>query len=177
MAAPTTDHRSRYLVAGLLLMLHAYPVPVPAQWAVNPQAELATGQQAMVAYTRNEQGYTLEIFRDAGSVRSRFILNGGLAGFSDRYCPTYQIDQGTPNNLSVDGGPCVHGQQSAEYILGYIEGNNVVSPLLLALMNGNAITFRFQLKSGDFRETQISLAGSKRSMTTVIGETVTVRAR
>ena len=49
--------------------------------------------------------------------------------------------------------------------------------VLLALMDGNTLSFRFRLMSGDYRETNISLRGSKRSMTTVIGEEVIVRAR
>jgi hypothetical protein len=82
-----------------------------------------------------------------------------------------------PRNESIDGTPCRAGDGWAEFIFGQVENGHVVSPVLLALMDGNTLSFRFRLMSGDYRETNISLRGSKRSMTTVIGEEVIVRAR
>jgi hypothetical protein len=164
-----------YLVAALSIF---YPFPSHAQWTVNTNIKNEAGAQTMVAYTSNEAGYSLEIYKDSSStIRSRFSLNNQLIKFKERTCPTYQIDMGTPGNVSVNGAPCLSSGRWAEYILGQIEGNEVSSSILLSIMNGITITFRFQLDNGDFRETSISLSGSKRSMTTVIGEEITVRAR
>ena len=44
----------------------------------------------------------------------------------------------------------------------------------LALMNGNSITFLFELSNKDYRQTSFSLQGSKRAMTTAFGEKVSV---
>jgi hypothetical protein len=42
-------------------------------------------------------------------------------------------------------------------------------------INGNTLSFRFRLESGDYRETKFSLSGSKRSIVSVIGEQVLVK--
>ncbi len=135
-------------------------------------------QSGMVARTTNEQGYSLEIYKDARSnIRGRFSLSEGPGGLRDRVCPTYQVDNRPPDNVSVNGAPCLMGHAWAEYILGHAQEDRIVSPLLLHIMEGFTLKFRFQLANGDYRETGISLSGSKRSLTAVIGERVTVRAR
>jgi hypothetical protein len=176
-----TDNAGRShagLMSCLIVVLAYSPPTVLAQWTVNSSISSDTGIQTPVAYTSNADGYTLEIYKDpVSAIRSRFTLNNSLTGFKERTCPTYQIDQGAPNNLSIDGAVCQSGERWAEFVLGRIEGDYIISAPLLSVMNGNILTFRFQLESGDFRETNISLSGSKRSMTTVIGETISVRAR
>ena len=145
-----------------------------AEWAVVQQRE-ANDALTTIARTTNEQGYSLEIYRDAaGAVRSRFSLREGLLTFSEKSCPTYQIDRGQPLNRSINSAICLASNRWAEYVLGYIVDRNVESRTLLALMNGINIAFRFRLAGGDYRETQFSLLGSKRSLTEALGVDVTV---
>jgi len=162
----------------VIMIYLSCPTTTFAQWTVNSNIKNETGIQTSVAYTSNDEGYTLEIYKDSSSaIRSRFTLNDKLVKFKDDNCPTYQVDQGTPANLSVNGAPCLSNGSWAEYILGNIDGEKITSATLLSIMNGITMTFRFQLENGDYRETAISLSGSKRSMTMVIGETIIVRAR
>lgn len=162
----------------ILIFVADYPSAVSAQWVVNPNMRDELGTETVVAYTRNQEGYTLEIYKDSVSaIRGRITLDEGLLKFEDRLCPSYQIDQGTPGNVSINGASCLAGDNWAEYILAYARDGQIVSPLLLSIMNGNAATFRFRLENGDYRQTTISLLGSKRSLTTILGEDVTVTAR
>jgi hypothetical protein len=163
----------------ILIVLAAGYVPVAnAQWQVNEDARSDTGEQIRTAFTHNEAGYSLEVYKDSVSaIRLRFSLGDGLLQFRKGSCPTYQIDKGTPANLSFNNEPCQTGDSWVEYILGSISDNQIRSNLLLSIMNGNAIIYRYQLETGDYRESSISLVGSKRSMTSVIGENMIVRAQ
>jgi hypothetical protein len=163
------------------LIFHLFmvmPLSVSAQWAVGTETEVQGDQPARIAYTRNQDGYTLEIYRDAAdTVRSRFIVKEGLLKLEEKSCPTYQIDNGMPNNGSIDGAPCLSNDKWAEYIFGRIQDESINSSVLMALMDGITLTFRFRLENGDYRETRFSLSGSKRSMASVIGEQVIVKSQ
>lgn len=151
------------------------PAAAAAGWNILIRNDQDAETNIKIASSRNSDGYGLEIYRDpANAIRSRFILAGGLLQFAENICPTYQIDRGTPNNLSIDDTPCQLDQTSAEYILGYVENGNIASSNLLALMNGIAISYRFRLVNGDYRETKFSLQGSKRAMTDAFGEDIHV---
>jgi len=172
-----TDRACAYLVASAMAALPAGVLQ--AAWVINTNTlDGQMQQEGTVAQTTNEQGYSLEIYRDERSnIRGRFSLNDVLAGIQDRNCPTYQVDNRSPDNVSINGAPCLMGNTWAEYILGQESDDRIVSPLLLSIMNGFNMKFRFRLENGDYRETSISLSGSKRSLTAVIGEQVVVRAR
>jgi len=162
----------------LLVAVTSYAPAANAQWQVNENARSETGALIRTAYTHNDAGYSLEVYKDtAAAIRLRFSLANGLFGLIKEACPTYQIDSGTPANRSINDAPCLSGDTWAEFILGHIRDNQIESPLLLSVLNGNAIIFRFRLANGDYRESTISLAGSKRSMTSVIGENISVRAQ
>ena len=132
----------------------------------------------VVAFTRNEDGYALEIYKDSvNAIRSRFTVRDGLLVLTDKSCPTWQIDRNKASNRSVNEAPCLSNAHWAEFVLGYIEDSRVASQPLLSIMNGINITYRFRLQSGDYRETSFSLAGSKRALTEAIGTNVAVSAR
>ncbi len=158
---------------GLLLMF--LPSIVMAQWDVITHTDTNTNTQTQVAYTENEEGYSLEIYRDnVGAIRSRFSLNAALDMFAKRSCPTYQIDSRLIDNRSINDAPCITDLAWSEFVLGYVENNNVTSARLNALMNGSTVTFRFMLENGAYKETQFSLAGSKRATLAVIGNEITI---
>lgn len=165
--------RLRLLPALLLFAGHA----ALAEWRVINQRE-ASGVETTIASTTNPDGYTLEMYRDSGgAIRGRFTLTPGLTRLHETSCPTFQIDRGPPVNRSINNVPCLASGQWAEFVLGFVADNQVISPRLLSFLNGNSITFRFRLASGNYRDTMFSLLGSKRSMTAAIGNDISVTAR
>ena len=129
----------------------------------------------MVAYTINKEGYSLEIYIDnVKAVRGRFSLPEGMLAFPEKFCPSYQIDKGNPVNRSMNDALCISTSQWVEYIIGHADETKISSSTLLALMNGNSITFLFELSNKDYRQTSFSLQGSKRAMTAAFGEKVSV---
>ena len=159
----------------IALFLLLYPAIALAQWDVVTHTDTNTDSRTQVAYTKNEDGYSLEIYRDnVGAIRSRFSLNAALDMFAKRSCPTYEIDTRLIDNRSINDAPCITDMAWSEFVLGYVENNNVASGRLNALMNGGTITFRFMLDNGSYKETKFSLAGSKRATLTVIGNQVTI---
>ena len=161
-------------LAGMLSL----PCSVLAEWTVETHSsDENTGITVPVAYTKNQDGYSLEIYQDSvNAVRGRFTLPG-LLRFMDKSCPTYQIDRNVPVNRSINEALCLSGGNWAEFILGYNTNQHITSPSLLSIMNGITITVRFKLENGDYRDTTFSLDGSKRAMITIFGGDVTVSAR
>jgi hypothetical protein len=158
---------------GLILLL--IPTLAMAEWKVITHTDINSDTETQVAYTENEDGYSLEIYKDSvGAIRSRFSLNTALDMFIKRSCPTYQIDTRLLDNRSINDAPCLTDLAWSEFILGYISDNNVASARLNALMNGSTITFRFMLDNGSYKETQFSLAGSKRATLSVIGDDINI---
>ncbi len=146
-----------------------------AQWTISSHADTTGGENTWVAQIRNEAGYLLEIYRDSGdAVRGRFTLASGLLAFAEKSCPTFQVDAGRAMNLSINNAPCVSHALWAEYILGYIKDDGIESSLLLEIMHGMNMTFRFRLKNGDYGATHFPLQGSKRALEQVIGANITI---
>ncbi|MEE8321668.1 MAG: hypothetical protein V3R68_07510 [Gammaproteobacteria bacterium] len=157
-----------HIIIWILLVLS--PSVAMAEWQIITHTDIDTNIETNVAYTENESGYSLEIYRDAvGAVRSRFTLKTGLSRLAVRNCPTYQIDKRQPLNRSINDAPCIPERNWSEFILGYIENNEIVSPHLNYLMNGKKITYRFILENGGYGETFFSLAGSKYAITATMG--------
>lgn len=158
---------------GLCLILS--PIFAQAEWRVITHTDTSNNSKTQVAYTQNEQGYSLEIYSDnVGAIRSRFSVNVELDKLAKRSCPTYQIDSRVLDNRSVNDAPCLTGVNWSEFILGYTENQIVSSRKLNALMNGITITFRFMLENGNYEETSFSLSGSKRATLTALGPEVSI---
>lgn len=171
-------HRGR--AAGWVLMAVALALPLKArcEWLAAKRNDVSRGGETEVAVTRNNDGFSLEIYRDASNtVYGRFTLPGHLLIIADGTCPTYQIDRGAPVNRSVNGDPCLVGGNWAEYTLGHVDNFRVDSSSLLAIMNGIAIAFRFKLENGDYRSTEFSLQGSKRAIISALGEDISIGPR
>ena len=173
-AAQRTTGPARLLLAMLLLA----PLPAYSAWNVIQHDDAAGAAATEMATTRNEAGYTLEIYRDtADAVRARLTLPGPLLSFADGVCPTYQIDRGAAVNRSVHDALCLAGPDWSEFVLGYVADGHVASSSLLAIMNGITIVFRFKLENGDYRRTEFSLQGSKRALSSALGEDISIGAR
>lgn len=145
-----------------------------AEWNVITHTD-TNNIQTQVAFTENDEGYTLEIYRDnVGAIRSRFSLNAPLEILVKHSCPTYQVDTRLLDNRSINDAPCITDLAWSEFVLGYVNDNTVTSGRLNALMNGTTVTFRFMLENGTYKETKFSLAGSKRATLAVIGNNITI---
>jgi len=163
----------RFYLLNIILILA--PCTAFAQWATIASSGAEMPTTGPIAFSENTGDYRLEIYKDSENlIKSRFILKKGLLALSSDICPTYQIDNGTAKNNSIDNSACIFNSGSAEYIIGKVVNNQVKSSVLVALMEGITLSFRFRLKNGDYRETAFSLAGSKRSLTTVIGGQISV---
>jgi len=160
----------------IYLALLISPVTLKAQWStINHKSGPENDTDTTVAYTVNQDGYALEIYIDSvNAVRSRFSLPDGLIIFADKFCPTYQIDRGIPVNRSINSAPCISSKQWVEFVIGHADGNRITSTTLRALMNGKSVTYRFKLSNNDYRETNFSLQGSRRAMTSAFGENIVV---
>lgn len=158
---------------GLTLIL--CPALVHAEWGVITHTDTNNDTETQVAYTRNDDGYSLEIYKDSvGAIRSRFSLSTKLDIMAKRSCPTYQIDTRLLDNRSINDAPCLTDLAWSEFIFGYTENNKVVSKKLNALMNGSTITFRFILENGSYKETKFSLSGSKKATLSALGSNITI---
>lgn len=149
-----------------------------AAWEVVSRADSSNNIQTRIAYAENIEGYTLEIYRDAvGAVRARFSLNRPLDKLPARHCPTLQIDDRVLDNRSVNDAPCINDSDWSEFVLGYVNAEEIISPKLYALVNGKTLTYRFMLDHGGYDETSFSLDGSKRTTLTVLGGDVSIIPR
>ncbi len=159
------------LMLGLLIKANA----VFAVWEVMNLVDSGTNTTTQVAFTENEAGYSLQIYRDdVDAIRARFSLNRKLDLLAKRHCPTFQVDSRLLDNRSINDAPCITNVGWSEFVLGYVSDNVVNSAKLNALVNGNTITFRYMLENGAYEETSFSLLGSKRSTLTVIGGDITI---
>jgi hypothetical protein len=162
------------LTQKISLFLIFCPILVQADWGVVTQTD-TNNAKTQVAYTKNSDGYSLEIYKDnVGAIRSRFSLNAELDMLAKRSCPTYQIDSRLIDNRSINDAPCLTDLSWSEFILGYIADNNTASSRLNALMNGGTITFRFMLENGSYKETKFSLSGSKKATLSALGTNLTI---
>jgi hypothetical protein len=145
-------------------------------WNIVTHTDTDNNSQMRVAYSKTNEGYTLEIYQDAnGAVRSRFSMNNPLLRLASRHCPTFQVDKRELSNRSVNDARCIANQQWAEFILGYIIDNEIRSSQLHNMMNGNKITYRFLLENEGYGKVDFSLSGSKRILFSIIGNNVIVR--
>lgn len=155
------------------VLIALMPVAAMAEWRIVTYT--GTNGQTRVAYTKNSDGYSLEIYRDnVGAVRSRFSLAGALDMFAKKSCPTYQVDDDLTGNRSINDAPCLTGLNWSEFVLGYVIENEIVSEKLNALVNGDILTYRFMLENKVYNETRFSLSGVKRAALEVIGNNVRI---
>lgn len=168
--------RHHSLTLGLLLTLLS--PSLAAAWEVISQPDASRNIQTQIAYTENDAGYTLEIYRDGvGAIRARFSLNRLLDKLPERHCPTFQVDDRIVDNRSINDAPCINDADWSEFVLGYVNAKEVISPKLYALVNGRTLTYRFMLDHGSYDETSFSLNGSKRATLTVLGGNVSIIPR
>lgn len=160
---------NRTLLIAMLILLG--PMPAWAEWSVVVHTDIDSSTETRVAYTENDEGYSLEVYLDSnGAIRSRFSTNKVEARFSPEICPTYQIDDRLISNTSINEARCLVERKWSEFVLGYVINDSVESRALNAVKNGNEIHYRFALESGGYAETHFSLLGSSRALTAALGD-------
>ena len=170
----------RKLILFLILLNVSLPAQLQAQtqWNIMSHTDTDSGLQTLVATIENEEGYKLEIYRDANDViRSRFNIRNSYDLIAVKQCPTSQVDERVLSNRSINDAPCISQPRWAEYVIGYITDDKVLSLPLHNLMNGNLIYFRFLLKNGSNAETSFSLYGSKDILNTELGRNLVVTTK
>jgi hypothetical protein len=159
-------------ICPLLLLLS---LPARAEWDIVTHTNIDSDVQTRVAHTENSDGYSLEIYRDGNNaVRARFGMHNNQNRLYEKSCPTHQVDRRNPVNTSINDAPCIAHRKWAEFVLGYIAGDEVASTFLHNIMNGSRITFRFILENSGYGETAFSLAGSKRALKEALGSDLKV---
>ncbi len=156
----------------LALAVTALGVPgAAAQWASVP----SSGGAGSDATVRNASGEEVRIWMDGDRrLRAAFTLAPGLARLDPAGCPTFQVDERTPQDLSRPAHACSVSGARVEVVLAQAEGDRVESPTLLALMNGGSLTVRYRLAHAGYGASRFSLKGSKQALTAAVGEGLSV---
>lgn len=143
-----------------------------AQWTAGPSAAGGPGSDATV---RNDGGEEVRIWVDVDrNLRASFQLSSGLASLDPAGCPTFQIDDKPPEDLSREAHECAVDGPRAELVLARARDGEVVSPTLLSLMNGSNLTVRYRLAHAGYGASRFSLRGSKQALTAALGDGLTV---
>lgn len=162
----------------LTLFLLGLSVQSQAQWEVMSHTDTDSGYQTRIATIENDDGYKQEIYRDVNNViRLRFNVRNGYELLANKQCPTFQVDDRQLSNRSINDAPCLSQPRWAEYVIGYITENAVLSLPLHNLMNGNVIYYRFLMNNGNYTETSFSLSGSKAILNGALGENLVVTTK
>lgn len=136
-------------------------------WSTRDQEELGSNP---LAYATSASGQVAEIFvGDGNTVFLQLILGEGFETFAESKCPTFQIDDRQPMHHFEVGGRCTIADKRVKYRLGQIVDTEITSLILHRLINGNRVTFRYVVKSGQYRQASISLGSSKQALAQALG--------
>lgn len=123
-----------------------------------------------VASINGEHGRRLELFVDArDTIFLRFTLGQGFETFAATSCPTFQIDERKPMHHFSPGPNCTVSSKDVTFSLGEIVDRGIRSLVVHRLLNGNAVTFRYSVSSGQYREAKFSLSRSKQATRKLLG--------
>ncbi|MCP4041289.1 MAG: hypothetical protein GY731_04930 [Gammaproteobacteria bacterium] len=158
---------TRCFVAFLLL---GAPAIFGAEWQAEEIANSDGSGISHIAVVENPAGYRLEFTRDDNDIiHGYFTLRDGFDIFTKASCPTFRVDNEPALNLAEHAAPCEPKSNRTKFFAGRIENNQVESPLLLQLMNGTQVIFRFHLENVGYQETRFRLKRSKKALRNVIG--------
>jgi hypothetical protein len=141
-----------------------------ADWQMVQDTTIDATRGVDVAYVENDAGNTLQIYRDAdGVIQGILSLRGGFRRFAAHLCPSYRVDANPPAKLVADETTCQVEPQRVRFALGESRGGLIRSTLLLQLMNGAAVVFRYRLANTGYAQTTFTLGGSKGALQAVLG--------
>ena len=163
------------LVALTLLALS--PARLPAQWHTEQITVGEEGAQVNTATVANESGYRFRVYRSGDSlVRGQFTIPEGFERLSPDTCPTWQVDKRFLISTAA-GAECRMGNWHADFVIGAIDGNRILSTELDRVMKGTRLMFRYRVEGAGYRETSFSLRGSRRRIQAILGERIRVVRR
>ncbi len=146
-----------------------------AQWEIVTGSPLGAGGEVPIARVSNDGGDRLSVFLDAEStLRAQFEVSDQLVTLDTATCPTYLVDDGTPQAVRFGADRCMVAGSTAIFALGAVNGDAIASGTLLELMNGTSLTLRYHLGGLGYREAEFSLRGSKQALNAALGERVRV---
>ena len=155
--------KNRWLLILLILSSTALQ-PAHAAWQT-----AVTGEHTSASIS-NEQGQHLELFVDDGdAIFARITLGQGFEAFAASSCPTFQIDERKPMHHFNPGPECTVASKSVTFALGKIVDKGIRSLVVHRLLNGNAVTFRYTVGNGQYRQAKFSLSRSKQAMRKLLG--------
>jgi hypothetical protein len=129
-----------------------------------------------IAYITNDAGLRAEIFLgDQNAVYLRLVLGEGFETFAATNCPTFQIDKRKPMHHFDIGPRCAMVDKKATFLLGRIADREIKSLILHRFMNGDRVTFRYTVKTGQYRQTSFSLSRSKQALKQALGFDTRIR--
>ncbi|MGR9092329.1 MAG: hypothetical protein ACU85U_17300 [Gammaproteobacteria bacterium] len=160
--------KNRWLLVLLILSSAALPAAYAA-WETADEGERA------VASVSNEHGQHLDLFVDErNAIFLRITLGQGFEAFAAASCPTFQIDERKPMHHFVPGPNCTVASKNVTFSLGEIVDRGIRSLVVHRLLNGNAVTFRYTVSNGQYRQARFSLSRSKQAMRKLLGYTLNV---
>ncbi len=156
-----------------LILWLAHPHLALADWSIRDAEASGVGR---VAYTANDAGQRAEIYLgDRKIVYLQFVLGEGFETFAKSNCPTFQIDQRKPMHHFDVGNRCAIVAKRATFMLGQITDQEIKSLILHRFLNGNQVTFRYTVSSGQYRQTIFSLRSSKQALMQALGFATRIR--
>lgn len=163
----------RGLICGFALLLLS--PPVHAEWRVEEGGEATASKGEDTAIVENQEGYRLEIYKDsADAIHMTFTLRNGFDIFDSGACPTFHVDDNTPLNLARHTLSCAVEGNQVRLKLGDVVDYRITSPILLQLIGGRKVLFRYQLANVGYQETFFRLKRSKQVLRKVIGKEIEV---
>lgn len=157
----------------LLILLLAPPHVASADWSTRDAEASGVGR---VAYTANDAGQRAEIYLSDGRiVYLQFVLGDGFETFAKSNCPTFQIDNRKPMHHFDVGNRCAIVAKRVTFMLGQIADHEIESLILHRFLNGNQVTFRYTVSSGQYRQTIFSLHSSKTALMQALGFDTRIR--
>lgn len=156
------------------MKIHWLPIFLILSSSVVPAAYAAWQTTAVgdreVASVNGEHGQRLELFVDArDTIFLRLTLGQGFETFAAASCPTFQIDERKPMHHFNPGPNCTVSSKNVTFSLGEIVDRGIRSLVVHRLLNGNAVTFRYTVSNGQYREAKFSLSRSKQAVRKLLG--------
>lgn len=158
--------------ARALLAIALAAMPAHAQWVAGSAAN--DGGRAD-ATARAGDGAEIRLWMDdERRLLAAITLPPALLRLDPAGCPTLQIDDHVPEDLSRERHRCTVRDARATVVLGQVREGQLDSPTLLGLMNGGELTVRYRLAHAGYAASRFSLKGSKQALTSVLeGVTIT----
>lgn len=152
------------LLCALMALCLLLPGNALAQWAVKEETNVMTGSKRKVAQVENDEEQTFSLYTNSqtNEVWANFSLPESVLEYiSPKTLPTYKVDdheavrptrEWYPKwmNLLIWDGQRVDGK---------------IGPQLLEIMNGQKLTIKYRLATGEKRTAEFSLQGAAPAIT------------